>query len=142
MENLKEIWKDRKRPIFGLPLSFTKYTLLEEKNVSFFCPCSKDSFSRSLLTLGSKTLTEILNEDGRVVIITFHSLEDRLVKRKFKDLSSIKDDLRIPKKPEEIEKAKYELINNKAIIASKEEIERNPRAKSGKVRGVRKIWQK
>lgn len=31
MEELKVIWKNRKRPIFGLPLSFTKYTLLEEK---------------------------------------------------------------------------------------------------------------
>ena len=31
MENLNIIWKDRKRPIFGLPLSFTKYTLLEDK---------------------------------------------------------------------------------------------------------------
>ena len=31
MEELKVIWKERKRPIFGLPLSFTKYTLLEEK---------------------------------------------------------------------------------------------------------------
>lgn len=31
MENLEIIWKDRKRPIFGLPLSFTKYKLTEEK---------------------------------------------------------------------------------------------------------------
>ena len=31
MENLKIIWKDTRRPIFGLPLSFTKYTLLEDK---------------------------------------------------------------------------------------------------------------
>ena len=31
MENLKVLWKDRKRPIFGLPLSFTKYQLLEDK---------------------------------------------------------------------------------------------------------------
>lgn len=31
MENLKILWKDRKRPFFGLPLSFTKYTLLDEK---------------------------------------------------------------------------------------------------------------
>ncbi|MBR3132902.1 MAG: PH domain-containing protein [Clostridia bacterium] len=29
--DLKVLWKDRKRPIFGLPLSFTKYTLLEDK---------------------------------------------------------------------------------------------------------------
>ena len=31
MENLSIIWKDRKRPIFGLPLSFTRYKLTEEK---------------------------------------------------------------------------------------------------------------
>lgn len=31
MEKLNIIWKDRKRPIFGLPLSFTKYILLEDK---------------------------------------------------------------------------------------------------------------
>ena len=31
MEKLNIIWNDRKRPIFGLPLSFTKYTLLEDK---------------------------------------------------------------------------------------------------------------
>ncbi len=31
MEKLNIVWNDRKRPIFGLPLSFTKYTLLEDK---------------------------------------------------------------------------------------------------------------
>lgn len=31
MEKLNIVWKDRKRPIFGLPLSFTKYILLEDK---------------------------------------------------------------------------------------------------------------
>lgn len=31
MEDLKILWQDRKRPIFGLPLSFTKYKLLENK---------------------------------------------------------------------------------------------------------------
>ena len=31
MEELKILWQDKKRPIFGLPLSFTKYTLLEDK---------------------------------------------------------------------------------------------------------------
>ena len=31
MEEIKVLWKDKKRPIFGLPLSFTKYTLLEDK---------------------------------------------------------------------------------------------------------------
>lgn len=39
MENLSILWKDRKRPIFGLPLSFTRYRLTEEKlliNTGFF----------------------------------------------------------------------------------------------------------
>ena len=89
-----------------------------------------------------ETFDDILNIDGRVVIITFHSLEDRLVKNKFKELSSIKDDLNIPKRPEEIEKARYELLNRKVIIASKQELEVNNRAKSAKVRGVRKIYGK
>lgn len=31
MEEIKTLWQDRKRPIFGLPLSFTKYKLLENK---------------------------------------------------------------------------------------------------------------
>lgn len=39
MENLSILWKDRKRPLFGLPLSFTRYKLTEEKlliNTGFF----------------------------------------------------------------------------------------------------------
>lgn len=39
MENLSILWRDRKRPIFGLPLSFTRYRLTEEKlliNTGFF----------------------------------------------------------------------------------------------------------
>ncbi|MBQ7275748.1 MAG: Hsp33 family molecular chaperone HslO [Bacilli bacterium] len=40
-----------------------KFDLLEEKETSFKCTCSKESYSRSLLTLGSKTLQELLDED-------------------------------------------------------------------------------
>lgn len=89
------------------------------------------------------SLTEFLNSfekmlepNGRVVIITFHSLEDRLVKRKFKELSTVVDDKRIYKLPSEIEKADYSLLNHKAIIASDEELEANPRSKSAKLRGI------
>lgn len=42
------------------------YQILDEVNVSFKCSCSKESFSRSLLTLGSKTLKEILDEDHHI----------------------------------------------------------------------------
>jgi len=82
---------------------------------------------------------KMLNVNGRVVIITFHSLEDKLVKYKFKELSTVKDDLKIAKRPEEIEKPKYELINHKAIIASEDELMNNSRSKSAKLRGLRKL---
>lgn len=82
-------------------------------------------------------LDGMLNKDGTCAIITFHSLEDKLVKHKFKELSSVKDDIRIAKLPSEIEKAKYELLTRKAVIASEEELENNLRSKSAKLRGIK-----
>ena len=79
-----------------------------------------------------------LKKGGTCVIITFHSLEDRLVKRRFKELSEVKVDKRIALRPEEIKRADFSLINHKAMIASAEEIDMNSRAKSAKVRGIRK----
>ncbi len=80
-----------------------------------------------------------LNKDGKVVIITFHSLEDKLVKYKFKELSTVFDDKRIAKLPNEIEKASYELISRKAVVASEDELTNNPRSKSAKLRGIRYV---
>jgi len=48
------------------------YELLEEKDTQFRCSCSKETFSRSLLTLGSKTLTEILEQDGKMETTCFY----------------------------------------------------------------------
>ena len=80
----------------------------------------------------------ILNREGRVVIITFHSLEDRLVKRAFKGKSSVEDDLRIALRPEEVKKADYVLLNH-GDKADQQEIENNRRAKSAIIRGIKKI---
>ena len=82
---------------------------------------------------------EILKVNGRVVIITFHSLEDRLVKQRFKELSTVKDDKRIALRPEQIEKARYKLLNH-GVKADEEEIENNRRAKSAIVRGIEKVY--
>ena len=91
-------------------------------------------------------MIDCLKPGGRLCIITFHSLEDRMVKQKFKSLSTVVVDKRIALRPEEIKEAPYVLINRKALVASPEELENNPRAKSAKLRGIRKvgnrIWQK
>ncbi|MBR2577658.1 MAG: 16S rRNA (cytosine(1402)-N(4))-methyltransferase RsmH [Erysipelotrichaceae bacterium] len=89
--------------------------------------CFLDNFNR------------ILAEKGRTVIITFHSLEDRMVKRRFKELSTVYDDKRIAKLPEEIEKPEFALINRKAIVPDEKEITENPRAKSAKLRGIERL---
>ena len=81
----------------------------------------------------------LLNKDGVIAVISFHSLEDRLVKKCFKKLSSVEDDLRINKLPSEIETPNYKLLTRHAIVPSNEEIETNPRSKSAKLRAVKKI---
>lgn len=88
-----------------------------------------------------KEFDEILNIEGRVVIIAFHSLEDRLVKRAFKSLSSVEDDKRIALRPEEVKKANYILLNH-GDKADEHEIENNRRAKSAIIRGIKKLYGK
>ena len=82
---------------------------------------------------------EMSHKGTRVVIITFHSLEDRLVKQKFKKLSTVEDDLSVIKLPDEIEKAKWRLVNRHIITAGEDELSNNPRSKPAKLRGIEKI---
>ncbi len=83
---------------------------------------------------------KLLNINGRGVVITFHSLEDRIVKILFNKLSTVKKiDKRIPLLPNEIESADYILLNKKPIIASEKELEENNRSHSAKLRGLERI---
>ena len=80
-----------------------------------------------------------LNSGGRMAIITFHSLEDRIVKNKYRDLAV---SCRCPKEfPVCIcgEKAKVKVISRKAIEPSKQEVEENPRSRSAKLRVIEKL---
>ena len=96
----------------------------------------------SELSILNKTIedgVEKLNKGGRMAIITFHSLEDRIVKNKFRDLAV---SCRCPKEfPVCVcgEKAKVKIISRKAIEPTKEEVEVNPRSRSAKLRDIEKL---
>ncbi|VYU63212.1 16S rRNA (cytosine(1402)-N(4))-methyltransferase RsmH [Clostridium tertium] len=80
-----------------------------------------------------------LNKGGRMAIITFHSLEDRIVKLKFKELAT---SCTCPKEfPICVcgGKAKVKLISRKAIEPSEEEVLENPRSRSAKLRVIEKL---
>ena len=82
---------------------------------------------------------ELLRVGGRVAVITFHSLEDRLVKNYFKEKTKVDDKVKgMPNIPDEY-LPDFKLVINKAIIPSEEEIENNPRARSSKLRVIERI---
>ncbi|MFN2746116.1 MULTISPECIES: 16S rRNA (cytosine(1402)-N(4))-methyltransferase RsmH [Bacillus] len=81
---------------------------------------------------------EVLKPGGRVSVITFHSLEDRICKTTFKEMASLPElPHGLPVIPKEFE-PKLKLVNKKPITASKEELEHNNRARSAKLRVAEK----
>ncbi|MDN7226043.1 16S rRNA (cytosine(1402)-N(4))-methyltransferase RsmH [Planococcus liqunii] len=82
---------------------------------------------------------DLLAVGGRVSVITFHSLEDRLCKTLFKEASSMPElPPNLPMIPAGME-PKFKLITRKPILPSEEELEQNNRSRSAKLRIVEKI---
>jgi len=82
---------------------------------------------------------KVLSIGGRMVIISYHSLEDRIVKHKFQMLSG--KCFCPPDLPECVCNAKKraEILTKKAIVPGNEEIIKNPRSKSAKLRAIEKL---
>ncbi|MFT4581708.1 MAG: 16S rRNA (cytosine1402-N4)-methyltransferase [Gammaproteobacteria bacterium] len=83
---------------------------------------------------GLQQAAENLRIGGRLVVLSFHSLEDRIVKRYFRDLARVPDSFA----PVETT-ARFRLPVRKSIIPSSEEIERNPRARSARLRVLERV---
>lgn len=82
------------------------------------------------------SIPDVVKKEGRAVFISFHSLEDRIVKNGFRTLAGAVDDL--PRGlPVERPKPRVEILTRKPVVASDEELDFNPRARSAKLRAVR-----
>ena len=93
----------------------------------------------SVLTNVLPDVTEILKPGGRMSIITFHSLEDRIVKKYMKEQSEVNELVKgLPEIPEAY-KPKLKLITKKPILPSANELAENSRSKSAKLRVAEKL---
>ena len=79
---------------------------------------------RALLTGKTAGALRVLKPGGRLVIISFHSLEDRIVKDAFKEGAM---------------GGWYQMLTKKPVTASDEEVDRNPRSRSAKMRAAAKV---
>lgn len=83
---------------------------------------------------------KLLKKGGRLCVITFHSLEDRIVKNIFKKYSEVDSIVKgLIDIPEEY-RPLIKLVNKKPIVPSEEEIKENSRSASAKLRVVERIW--
>ncbi|MBZ2173668.1 16S rRNA (cytosine(1402)-N(4))-methyltransferase RsmH [Schnuerera sp. xch1] len=92
-----------------------------------------------LLENSIPNMIRLLNKKGRLCIITFHSLEDRIVKKMFVELN--KDCICPPEFPICVcdKEKEINIITKKPIIPTKSEVERNPRSRSSKLRIAERV---
>ncbi len=80
----------------------------------------------------------LLNVGGRVIVLAYHSLEDRIAKRRFAELSTLDVPRDLPIVPDHMQ-PKFRLVVRGAEKASAEEIDANPRATSVRLRAIERV---
>lgn len=84
---------------------------------------------------------DLLNVHGRVAVITFHSLEDKICKYTFQEVTKQPDlPMGIPIVPDYL-KPRFQKITRKPIVASEEELNENHRSHSAKLRIIERIYE-
>ena len=82
---------------------------------------------------------KMIKVNGRIAVITFHSLEDKICKYTFNEVTRLKDvPKNIPVIPDYLQ-PKFKLVNRKAIVANETELEMNKRAHSAKLRIIERV---
>jgi len=92
-----------------------------------------------VITPALEQALSMLNVGGRVEVITFHSLEDRIVKKYFKELCEVDEKIKGIPNIDLKYLPDFKLVVNKAIVPSDEELENNSRARSAKLRIIERI---
>jgi 16S rRNA (cytosine1402-N4)-methyltransferase len=82
---------------------------------------------------------EMLVPGGRIVVIAYHSLEDRIVKNYFADKAATTTPSGVKFLPDTPRDPELRLLMKKPLIASEEELQTNPRARSAKLRAAEKV---
>lgn len=90
------------------------------------------------LTSAIEQALSMLSKGGRCAVITFHSLEDRIVKNKFKDVCCVNDNVKGLASLKDNEQ-EFKLVNRKPIISNEQELMANNRAHSAKLRIIEKL---
>lgn len=91
-----------------------------------------------VLEMALEAALDLLNVGGVLVVITFHSLEDRITKQLFKAKTTLSLPKGLPYIPEGYH-IDYELVHKKAVVPSDAELNENRRAHSAKLRAIKRI---
>jgi 16S rRNA (cytosine1402-N4)-methyltransferase len=95
----------------------------------------------SVLQIGLLAACNAVKVGGRIIVVTFHSLEDAIVKRCFSELCGKQQNANRhqPVLTNHYAEARFSILTKKALQASNEEIKLNPRSRSAKLRAIRRI---